>query len=89
MFGKTVEVQVYKRDRYHREVGVIRLSGIDMNLRQVEDGMAWHYTQYAREQPQVERALYSEAELSARQRRLGLWADRDPVPPWDYRKSRR
>lgn len=88
VYGKLVEVEVYKRDRYRREVGVIRLGGLDMNLKQVEDGMAWHYTQYANEQPKADRVRYSEAEATARKQRLGLWTDRDPVPPWDFRRSR-
>jgi len=26
---------------------------------------------------------------AARAKRIGLWADAAPVPPWDYRKAKR
>jgi endonuclease YncB( thermonuclease family) len=28
----------------------------------------------------------TEAEAAARARAIGLWADADPQPPWEYRK---
>lgn len=89
IFGKTVRIEFYKRDRYRRKVGVVRLEGIDMNLRQVEDGFAWHDLRYAHEQTHEDRIRYSSAEANARRNRLGLWVDPNPVPPWVFRKSRR
>jgi endonuclease YncB( thermonuclease family) len=48
--GKTVVVEWDKRDRYGRIVGKVVLEGEDMNLRQIEGGLAWHYKKYAVEQ---------------------------------------
>jgi len=48
--GKTVEVDYSKYDRYQRIFGKILLNGEDVNLEQVEAGMAWHYKKYQREQ---------------------------------------
>lgn len=31
----------------------------------------------------------TQPELAARAGRVGLWADPDPVPPWEWRRSRR
>jgi endonuclease YncB( thermonuclease family) len=44
-------------------------------------GMAWWYRQYAREQASDDRANYEQAVFNAKVRRLGLWADKDPVAP--------
>ena len=88
-FDKTVTVETDKRDRYGREVGKVLVNGRDVNLIQVERGMAWHYKAYEREQSPSDRKLYDAAEADARAGRRGLWRDADPVPPWDYRKAKR
>lgn len=52
-------------------------------------GMAWHYKKYQGEQTTDDRVAYSDAELDARRDKRGLWADHDPVPPWEYRQAKR
>jgi endonuclease YncB( thermonuclease family) len=49
----------------------------------VRDGFAWRYLWYdkARE--------FTDAEREAREKRYGLWADPNPVPPWEYRREHR
>ena len=32
---------------------------------------------------------FTDAEREAREKRGGLWADPDPVPPWEYRREKR
>lgn len=88
-FGKTVNVETNKRDRYGREIGKILVNGRDVNLVQVERGMAWFYRQYQREQSLNDRALYEAAEDAARAGKRGLWRDVDPTPPWDFRRATR
>jgi endonuclease YncB( thermonuclease family) len=48
--GESVTVEYDKYDKYDRIVGKILLDGEDVNLKQVEAGMAWHYKQYQKEQ---------------------------------------
>ena len=87
--GKYVVVEYDKLDRYKRVLGKILLSGEDMNLEQVSSGLAWHYKKYQSEQSKADRIEYSEAEVDARDARRGLWQDPEPIPPWEYRKSKR
>lgn len=89
VFRHDVAVEWKKRDRYGRVVGKVILSGRDVNLAQVEAGLAWHYLDYAREQSPTDRDLYSQAESRARDANLGLWRDAAPVAPWAFRKSKR
>lgn len=89
VYGKWVEVEGEKHDRYGRLVGKVLVSGIDANLAQVQAGMAWHYKQYEREQSASDRQAYAEAEVRAATAKQGLWVDRHPVAPWDWRKERR
>jgi endonuclease YncB( thermonuclease family) len=47
----------------------------------IKHGLAWWYQRYARHE-----TILQDLEREARQGRRGLWADRDPVPPWEWRK---
>ena len=38
------------------------VNGQDVNLVQVERGMAWHYKAYEREQPETDRKVHANAE---------------------------
>jgi len=88
VFDKTVNVETDKRDRYRREIGKVLVNGRDVNLVQVERGMAWFYRQYQREQSPNDRKLYEAAEDAAKADRRGLWRDTDPVPPWEFRHNK-
>lgn len=85
VFNKNVTVEWSKLDRYGRTVGKIMVNGIDANLEQIKTGMAWWYRAYAKEQSLADRAKYEQAETIAKQQQIGLWRDRNPMPPWDFR----
>ena len=88
VFDKTVNVETEKRDRYGRQIGKVLVNGQDVNLVQVERGMAWFYRQYQREQSPNDRRLYEAAEDAAKAGKRGLWRDTEPVPPWDFRHGK-
>jgi endonuclease YncB( thermonuclease family) len=89
VFGKSVQVETEKLDRYGREIGKVLVDGRDANLAIVMAGLAWHYKKYESEQSPSDRLLYASAEEEARTRRAGLWKDPAPIPPWDWRKGSR
>ncbi len=89
VFGQWVSVETQKKDKYGRQVGKVLVQGVDANLAQIKNGLAWHYTAYAKEQSTQDRAEYSDAQTHARALQLGLWQDPQPVPPWDYRRSKK
>jgi micrococcal nuclease len=75
------------KDKYGRTLGHVYCddsdaSPLDANAYQVEQGMAWFYTKYS-SNPELKKL-----ESTARHRHVGLWADSDPVPPWDFRRSK-
>jgi endonuclease YncB( thermonuclease family) len=80
IFGQTVRVVWRKRDRYHRILGRVYLGDRDISLEMIRDGMAWRFKRFNKE-----KAL-AEAEQQAREARRGLWAAKDPIPPWEWRK---
>ena len=85
--GRTVDVDYSKYDWYGRILGIVIVDGEDVNLDQVEAGMAWYYKKHQREQSPSDRIEYSDAELDARRHKVGLWVDSNPMPPWDYRQA--
>lgn len=87
VFGKTVTVETKKQDKYGRAVGKVIVDGRDANLEQVKAGFAWHYKEYQREQSAADRAQYASAEESAKSAKRGLWLDKAPVKPEEFRKG--
>ena len=84
--GQRVEVDWHKHDRYGRIVGKVIAQGRDVNLAQVRTGMAWWYRKYADEQTLVDQGLYAAAEAKARVSGVGLWGEKEPIAPWEWRK---
>jgi len=86
-FDRRAQANCPKTDRYGRQVCRVLVGGVDVGLEQVRRGMAWHFKRYEREQSEQERAAYAAAEDEARQAGRGLWRDRMPVPPWEWRRA--
>lgn len=89
VFGKSVQVETEKVDRYGRQIGKVLIDGRDANLAMVTAGMAWHYKKYQTEQAPSDRLMYASAEEHARAGRVGLWREPAPVAPWDWRRGER
>jgi endonuclease YncB( thermonuclease family) len=69
-------------DRYGRTVARVECDGTDASVEQVRAGLAWVFDRYVRDQ-----SLYA-VQDEARDERRGLWADREPMPPWEWRRAR-
>lgn len=66
----------------------LMVNRVDIGLEQVQSGMAWWSRQEAHAQSAEDQSAYANAELMAKLRRLGLWGDTHPVPPWEFRNER-
>jgi len=82
--GRTVGVVVLGKDSYGRSNGTVYLGERNINLAMVAAGHAWWYRYYS----PYDRLLEA-AEGKARATKLGLWAEPDPVPPWDWRRQQK
>ena len=85
-YGLQAEADCRKTDRYGRNICVVRVNGRDVGLEQIRAGMAWWYRQYARDQTLQEQSDYANAEEQARSAKRGLWTDKEPIPPWEWRR---
>ena len=82
--GQTVRLEVKSKDRYGRTVARSYLAGNrEVGAEMIRAGMAWHYKKYSDD------SELARLEVEARQARKGLWADPNPIAPWDYRKMKR
>lgn len=95
LLARRVAIDRRKQDNYGRLVGRVTVAPPgcascpptrDAALAQLEAGLAWWFRDERREQPLEEQGYYEYAEFDARARRLGLWQDPAPVPPWLWRK---
>lgn len=81
IFGKTVGIKFQSKDRYGRSVvWVYTPESEDVSAEMLKAGMAWHYKKYD------DSAQYADLEDEARVNKVGLWADANPVEPWNFRK---
>ncbi|MDH4303861.1 MAG: thermonuclease family protein [Nitrospira sp.] len=84
-FSMDVTLQIYGKDKHGRVVADVLLpDDTNMSHLLVQQGWCWWDRKQAPGDVQLE-ALEKEARDSQR----GLWADQDPVPPWEWRKNAR
>ena len=80
VLNKTVYIDGDKKDRYGRLITDLKIGSRWINKELVEEGYAWHYKQYSKDQE------LAESELNAKKEAKGLWISHNPVPPWSYRR---
>lgn len=73
-------IEPLNRDAYGRTVANVRCGTTDVATAQVRAGLAWVYTPYATQHPQL-----APLQRQARQAGQGLWAKPRPQAPWAYR----
>jgi endonuclease YncB( thermonuclease family) len=83
ILGKDVYIVLRDIDQYGRLVSTVYTEAGNINESMVRDGMAWWYRDFAADEPGL-----GEAEAAAREAGLGVWQDSNPVPPWEWRRSR-
>lgn len=78
IWGETVTVEYTGNDQYGRILGVVMCGESCANDEMVKEGWAWRY------KFSTSRKLAS-YESEARAGKKGLWAEPDPVSPWEWR----
>jgi len=78
--GQTVTIQAYDQDRYGRTIGdVVLEDGRNLSQELVKAGYAWWFFKYSDDEQ------LGILEVKAKIGKVGLWADKNPVPPWIFR----
>lgn len=78
--AQPVTVTYTQTDRYGRIIGhVFTTNGTNASRFMVQSGAAWVYERY-----NVDESLPA-LQREAQEQKRGLWADANPVPPWEWR----
>ena len=86
IYKQRVKVTLTGEKSYRREICLIKKDGVDINREMVKRGYAWAYREYLKG-PYASEYLIVEKE--ARAKRLGLWQQANPQPPWEFRRMLR
>jgi endonuclease YncB( thermonuclease family) len=83
-FGKEVRLEIHETDDYGRKIAFTYLEdGTELSHEMIKAGLAWHFKKYNNDSD------LSELETKARALKIGLWADKSPMPPWEDRALHR
>lgn len=93
IFNTSVIIENHGLDRYKHTLGTIYqpfcvynkekddcFGRKDINLEMINRGMVWYYP-FGKKSEQ-----YKQAEARARNNKIALWADKNPLAPWDFRE---
>jgi endonuclease YncB( thermonuclease family) len=79
--GKVVIVWPTFTYRHGRMVAFVFVDNKSLNKELLSAGLAWHYKEYSRD-PEL-----AKLEFEARSKKVGLWSEPNPMPPWKWRKK--
>lgn len=80
-FGQQVKLSIQNADRYGRLIATFTNAKQQIvNQEMVKLGMAWHFTKYSSDK------TYAKLEQEARQKKIGIWQEKNPIPPWNWRR---
>jgi micrococcal nuclease len=84
IFGKEVVLQFLDEDRNGRLIAkTIINDNVDVSLEMIKAGYAWHFKEFSDDE------LYAYWETVAKQNKIGLWQESNPLSPWEVRKMHR
>ena len=81
---RNVSLHVWEKDQYGRIVAdVITDRGLNLGFELMREGWAWWYRSCDK------RKEFGRLEEGARRSRRGLWMDKEPMPPWEWRRRKK
>lgn len=81
---KKVKLEKITTDPRGRMVANVFLEdGSNLSHSLLAGGYAWHYKKFSKD------AKLAELENNARKKRVGLWAEENPVSPWDFKEKKK
>jgi endonuclease YncB( thermonuclease family) len=80
--NKEAQIKVITTDRYKRKVAIVTIDDENINLKMVKEGYAWAFAKYCDDR------AYFDAQAEAKAQMRGLWKDKNPIYPADFRSKR-
>lgn len=79
VFKKYVTLKSTGYDQYHRLLATVYSGNTNVNLKMVQQGLAWAYHYQTQE-------IYQQAQQTAKKQQIGLWKEKNPLDPYEWRK---
>ncbi len=83
---KRVRISPIDVDDYGRTVAVVMVNGENLNEKIIAGGNGWVFRKYCHSEFCES---WLKLEEHARNSHLGLWQDKNPIPPWQWREQER
>lgn len=81
IYRKQIKYIVTDVDRYSRSIAKIYYDDNKyLSAELIKNGLAWHYKRYSTSKE------LANFENSARFQKVGLWYDKSPIEPWEWRR---
>jgi endonuclease YncB( thermonuclease family) len=82
-FKKRVRVETVGLDHYGRTLAFVYVGDVCVNKELLRKGLAWHYVEFNSD-PEL-----AQLETEARNNKVGLWQQPEPIAPWDFRYKKK
>jgi len=80
---KDAKIKVVTTDKYGRKVAKVYVGRRLLNKAMLQEGLAWHYKDYSKN------TEFRQIMESAQAQKKGIFRQKNPTPPWEYRKIKR
>jgi|GEM_PF-3222540 len=88
MIRGPITVEGYGYDKYWRLLAILHTpQRVSLQEQLISQGWVWVYEEYCDDKALCDK--WRDLQQTARSKRLGLWIDPDPTPPWEWRKQQR
>lgn len=81
--GKQATVEYENKDRYGRILGTLYVGDKNINEELLKAGLAWHYKFYNKDK------RLADLEKEAKEKKLNIWSEKNPIEPYRWRKGDR
>jgi micrococcal nuclease len=79
--NKIVSYKIINTDRYGRYIAKVYYDNKYLSEEIIKNGYGWHYKKYSKSKN------LGDLEINAKNKKLGLWSDKNPVEPYLFRKK--
>jgi micrococcal nuclease len=80
---KIVSYKIVDTDRYGRSIAKVYYDNKYLSAEIIKNGYGWHYKKYSKS------TELSNLETAAKSKKIGIWADKNCIAPWEFRKFKR
>lgn len=86
ILNKYVEIFIFGKGKYKRSIALIKYKDRIVNSLMISYSLAWVYEKYCKEDFCGDwRELQGMVRVSGK----GIWSEKNPTPPWEWRKIKR